>query len=122
MNTEIIVLLSQRLRAERNRLGLSQAEMAERGGVKPRTYQDWERGVSTVAAGFLMVMGQQGLDVIYVMTGTRGEPSSLSAEEQALLDNYRAAKEEGRAAARAVLASVEKQPPTAPGRKSAGSQ
>src|SRR5258708_1507901 len=43
MNAEIRVIFGERLRQERERLGLSQADMAKLGGTKMRTYQDWER-------------------------------------------------------------------------------
>src|SRR2546427_2689984 len=53
MNAEIRVIFGERLRQERERLGLSQADMAKLGGTKMRTYQDWERDVATVSAEFL---------------------------------------------------------------------
>lgn len=71
MNTEFRIFLGERLRAERERLGLSQPDMAALGGVKPRTYQDWERGVAVVSAEFLSVANAHGLDSSYVITGQR---------------------------------------------------
>lgn len=45
--------------------------MAALGAVKPRTYQDWERGIAAVSAEFLSVAGTHGLDASYVITGHR---------------------------------------------------
>ena len=56
---------------ERERLGLLQPDMAALGGVKPRTYQDWERGVALVSAEFLSAVDAHGIDVSYVITGNR---------------------------------------------------
>ncbi len=94
-----------RLREERVRLNREQAEMAELLGAKPRTYQDWERGVSAVSSEFLGTAAALGVDVLYVLTGQRTEPveSTLTPEERALLDNYQHSDEEARRSARLVL-------------------
>lgn len=125
MTTEFRGLLVERLRAERARLGLSQAEMAERGGTKMRTYQDWERGVATVATEFLLAMGAHGLDVVYVLTGKREATLGLiPADESALLDNYRAADAAGQASLQAAGAAFAQQgrPGVAKPRKASGGE
>ncbi|RYF02255.1 MAG: helix-turn-helix transcriptional regulator [Comamonadaceae bacterium] len=71
MSTEIRISMGERLRSERDRLGLSQPDMAALGGVKPRTYQDWERGVALVSAEFLSEADNHGVDVSYVITGSK---------------------------------------------------
>ncbi|MEJ2800896.1 helix-turn-helix transcriptional regulator [Comamonadaceae bacterium PP-2] len=72
MSTEIRVFLATRLREERERLGLSQAQMAQLGGTKTRTYQDWERGLATVSTEFLVVAAAAcSLDLMYVLKGVR---------------------------------------------------
>ncbi len=85
MNTEFRTFFGERLRAERERLGLSQPDMAALGGVKPRTYQDWERGVAVVSAEFLSVANAHGLDSSYVITGQRST-GALSGPAPALAD------------------------------------
>lgn len=85
MKTEFRIFLGERLRAERERLGLSQPDMAALGGVKPRTYQDWERGVAVVSAEFLSVADEHGLDASYVITGHRS--SALSGAIPAPADS-----------------------------------
>ena len=69
-------------------------------------------------------MAAHGLDHLYVLTGQRGlhTVGALTAEESAVLDNYRHATPEGRAAARAVLYAVEKSAPPRPRRKAAGGE
>ena len=85
MSTEIRTSLSERLRSERDRLGLSQPDMAALGGVKPRTYQDWERGIAAVSAEYLSIADARGLDASYVLTGHRSltgpAPAPASSED-----------------------------------------
>lgn len=89
MNTEIRALMGARLRLERERLELLQPDMAALGDVKPRTYQDWERGVAGVSAEFLAVVAAHGVDVLYVVTGERSGNPSLSQTESELLKRLR---------------------------------
>lgn len=63
--------MGARLREERERLGLLQPDMALLGEAKPRTYQDWERGIAVVSAEFLATVAAHGVDVGYVITGRR---------------------------------------------------
>lgn len=122
MNTDFRALMIERLKTERARLKLTQPEFAELGGIPGRTYQDWERGLSPVAAEFLMAIAAHGVDVTYVLTGHRDAMATkMSADETALLDNYAHAGEEGRAVARAALSAVKK-PARAPRKKAAGGQ
>ncbi|WP_250438903.1 helix-turn-helix domain-containing protein [Delftia tsuruhatensis] len=81
MNAEIRVIFGERLRQERERLGLSQADMAKLGGTKMRTYQDWERDVATVSAEFLARISAHGLDISFVLTGLRSfDPNAIQHE------------------------------------------
>lgn len=112
MSTEIRSLIGTRLAEERERLNLKQPAFAALGGAKTRTLQDWERGIAVPGAEFLPTVRQHGVELLYVLTGTRtpaDDGSSLTAEERALVDNYQHADEEGRAAARRALSSLAKQ-------------
>ncbi|CAN7514484.1 helix-turn-helix domain-containing protein [Acidovorax sp. LjRoot129] len=102
MNTEFRVLVAGRLREEREKLGLSQTDMAELGGTKARTYQDWERAVAAVGTEFLALAALRGLDAAYVLTGVRGNSGNLSPDESALLDLYKRADADGRGIVQAV--------------------
>lgn len=102
MNTEIRDLLTRRLREERKRLKLSQDEMAALGGVKARTYQDWERGIASTSAEFLATVQLRGVDSAYVLTGHRRAPADLSPEQASLLACFASTDESGRTALLAV--------------------
>jgi transcriptional regulator with XRE-family HTH domain len=112
---------SERLKAERSRLQLSQAAMADAGGVGLNSQSNYENGHRSPDAAYLSRVAAIGVDVAYLLTGVRTPtPSGTGAndstgaasdsmtrvvtrEEAALLDNYEAADERGRAAARSVL-------------------
>lgn len=84
MDAEIRVIFGERLRQERDRLGLSQAQMADLGCTKARTYQDWERGLASVNAEFLARISVHGVDAQYVLTGLRAfDPSTTSHPQPA---------------------------------------
>lgn len=97
--------IPSRLKEEREKLQITQAEMAEAGGVKPQAVSLYEAGKRSPDAKYLEQVAAVGVDVGYVLTGQRSLPmlSPLTPEENALLDNYKQADEAGRAAARRVL-------------------
>ena len=101
--------ISDRLREERERLELKQTELAEIGGVRVQAVSLYESGKRYPDALYLENIATAGVDVAYVLTGSRTPVATLAREEQALLDNYRAADDSGKAAARAVLSAVTKQ-------------
>lgn len=111
MNAETRVIFGQRLKQERDRLGLSQAAIAERGGTKVRTYQDWERDIATVSAEFLARISAHGVDIEYVLTGRRSAEwiEALGPEARELLGDYEKASKEWRALLRGVAALAAKQ-------------
>ncbi|RKJ83801.1 helix-turn-helix domain-containing protein [Aeromonas veronii] len=86
-NTELRILISVRLKNERLRLGLTQELLAEASGIKRRTLQDWERGLSTPPALQLSALDSVGFDVQYIITGRRqSDGLGESAVHQAVLD------------------------------------
>jgi transcriptional regulator with XRE-family HTH domain len=92
MNTDFRTYISARLKEERGRLQLSQLELAEIGGVKLRTLQDWERGLAPVQTEFLAATRAHGMDVLYVVTGERVVApvpvNSLDVNQTAMLAAY----------------------------------
>lgn len=114
---------SSRLREERKRLGLSQEALAELGGVKLNAQSNYETGKRAPDADYLTRVAAHGVDVAFLFSGQRmlagrGAPANderqpaatgetvmrvVTREEASLLDNYEAADERGRAAARSVL-------------------
>lgn len=102
-------LCGGRLREERERLGLSQQAVADLITVQRAMVSRYERGVAEPGASVLMKLAGAGIDVSYVLFGARTPAvieSALTPEKKALLENYDAADEEGRAAARRVLSSL----------------
>lgn len=88
---DIYPLIGQRLREERKRLRLTQAEFGELGGAAYRSVADWERGVAVPNAAFLAAIADAGADVMYILTGRSAgqEAAPANPREAALLDNYR---------------------------------
>lgn len=62
-----------RLRAERQRLNLSQAALARIGSVSSATQLAYETGASKPDAAYLRRVGESGVDVGHVITGVRKE-------------------------------------------------
>ncbi|MCF5723912.1 helix-turn-helix domain-containing protein [Pseudomonas syringae] len=61
--------ITQRLREERKRLGLTQEELAIIGGVKVNAQSTYERGARVRNAIYLANIAKAGVDVLYVVTG-----------------------------------------------------
>jgi len=60
-----------RLKSERDRLGLSQPEFADKANTKLRTLQNWEGGKNYPSSEFLAEAAKFGVDIAYVLTGQR---------------------------------------------------
>lgn len=63
--------IGERLRAERERLGLTQLAMAEKAGVSRATQVNYESGKRTPELGYLEAAGRFGVDMQFVLTGAR---------------------------------------------------
>ncbi len=76
--------LAERLREARHRLGLTQADLAERLGIPYRTLQDGERGLSLPGAKILEAYARENVDINWLLTGiavrtNSGRPSRTEA-------------------------------------------
>jgi transcriptional regulator with XRE-family HTH domain len=60
----------ERLKSERERLGLSQSAFAEIGGVQKRTQINYEHGNRKPDTKYLEGIAAAGADVAYILTGT----------------------------------------------------
>lgn len=88
-----------RLREERERLAMNQAEFGAVGGVKKLAQLNYEKGERMPDAAYLAAIAAAGADVLYIVTGLRaGSVAPLSRREAALLDNYRASGEDAKKA------------------------
>lgn len=92
----------ERLREERNRLGFSQADFAEIGGVQRLAQINYEKGKRNPDSPYLASIAAAGVDVQYILTGIRSASAPkpvaepLSQRKKILLDNYDNTSEEGR--------------------------
>lgn len=112
---EFINSIGERLREERERLALSQSQMAELAkelGAKGATRQSqalYEKGEQSPSAAYIAAISTSGADVLYILTGQRmgavsNTPTSphLKPDEAALLDNYRHSPPDAQAALKAT--------------------
>lgn len=60
-----------RLKSERKRLDLSQQELGALGGIEANAQGLYERGKRFPNAGYLGSVAKAGVDVLFVITGTR---------------------------------------------------
>ena len=105
--------MNKRLQEERQRLGLTQAEAAEIGGVKRRSQINYEAGDSYPDGRYFASIAAAGADVQYILTGIRSgnAPGTvvLDREETILVDHYRhiADKEDKTAVMKMAMRSAE---------------
>jgi transcriptional regulator with XRE-family HTH domain len=83
------VAIGERLREERKRLKMTQAVFAQVGGIGVSALKMYEGNEREPGALFLAAIANAGADVQYIVTGTPSA-SAVSADEQVLLDGYRA--------------------------------
>lgn len=96
-----------RVRLERDRVGIPLEDLAERCGISPQHQQDIENDRLSPEADYLGLAAQAGLDVVFILTGQRQQPT---AAERQLLSDYRAGSAEGRSAVEANGAAGSQQP------------
>lgn len=63
--------IGERLKDERERLGLTLPEFADIAGAKKNTVIDWQNDVSSPPASRLASLAVAGVDPMYVLTGVR---------------------------------------------------
>ena len=96
------MVIGARLREERNRLGLTQPELAARAGVGKQAQLRYEAGERNPDTVYLAALADAGADVLYIVTGQRNE-RALSSDEQTLIGYYREAPPAVRRAAMGAL-------------------
>lgn len=115
--------LSDRLKAAREALGLSQQGLADVGGVSLRSQQNYEAGLRNPDSAYLAAIAAAGADVLYILTGQRsGGTSAVPAtpRQAALLDNFEHLSEDDkRALERTASALAQSARPVKKGGKAA---
>jgi phage repressor protein C with HTH and peptisase S24 domain len=69
-----MVSLGERLREERERLGMSQTQFGDLAQVTKKTQMLYEGDQRSPKADYLTAIAEQGVDVQYVLTGNRSVP------------------------------------------------
>lgn len=100
--------IGSRLREERIRLGMTQADFADFGTVAKRTALEWEQGKTSPNAVFLAAASRQGVDILYVVNGVRLSDTNTAppADEQAIVEAWRALSPEHKRLASRLLGAI----------------
>ena len=94
--------IGDRLRLERLRLGLNQADFAALAGVTKTSQFNYEKGERSPDANYLAALQPHGVDIHFVVTGEAlpVAESALSSLETELLGYFRGMSEGSREAVR----------------------
>jgi transcriptional regulator with XRE-family HTH domain len=97
--------IGQRLKEERERLGLSQAHFAGIGDLTKQAQINYEQGKRSPDAAYLAALAQHtNIDILYVITGKHTITNdSMNASEVELLKSYRSFDSSGKKAIDAVV-------------------
>lgn len=102
--------IGQRLLRERERLGLTQPDLADVCGVTMRSQRNYEKGERQPDAAYLAAIATAGADVLYILTGQRAggasappPPRAVSEGDRILLDNFHAAPAQVQAGVKTAL-------------------
>ncbi|WP_443190275.1 helix-turn-helix domain-containing protein [Pseudomonas indica] len=100
--------LNERLTEERERLGYTQVQLAKLAGVSKTTQNYYDTGKRSPTADYLETVAGLGIDVLYVITGTRTPmpADSLSPEETQVVIDYRTVPSDDQAAIRRVASAL----------------
>lgn len=94
--------IGDRLREERDRLGLTQTDFAELVGASKNTQSNYEKEVRKPDSDYLLRLSDAGADTIYVLTGHRSS-SQITGQESELIKLFRLSGESTKAALIALL-------------------
>ncbi|KHJ63616.1 helix-turn-helix domain-containing protein [Burkholderia glumae] len=97
------ISIGSRLKEERMRIGLSQAEFAALGGLGKQAQLNYESDARSPDANYLAALSKVGVDVLYVVTGERAQGGPMPDDEAELLDGFRQLNDVGRTAVQASI-------------------
>lgn len=78
-------ILGARLKIERERLGLSQTQLAAIGETTKKSQIDYEKGNSYPKSNYLELVSKVGVDVLFIVTGIK----SPSSHELEIIEKHR---------------------------------
>lgn len=107
--------IGDRLREERERAGYTQEQFGEMLGVKKVAQYNYERGERVPDARYLGLAADNGVDVLYVLTGERHDNVARGNIELGVLQRFRKAKETERYAVTLLLGVLIEEIPVPPG-------
>lgn len=97
-----------RLKSERERLKIGQAQVADKTNVSLKTVGRWEKEIA-IPSDKLSLLAELGFDLLYILTGHRQsivQATPLDSRERALLTNYRESDDTGKRAVEAAASAL----------------
>jgi transcriptional regulator with XRE-family HTH domain len=100
--------VGERLKEERERLGLNQTEFGALLGVSRGTQKNYEQGANSLDLRYVSALEEHGADAAFVLTARRCTPLGqlFSADEAELINQFRSITEEDQAAIRRFLQAM----------------
>jgi transcriptional regulator with XRE-family HTH domain len=100
--------VGERLREERERLGLNQTDFGVLLGVSRGTQKNYELGASSLDLRYVTALEEKGVDAAYVLTGKRSTPLGqlFSPSEELLIKQFRAISDDDQKAIRRFLEAM----------------
>lgn len=115
--------IGDRLREERERLGMNQEAFGAIAGVRKQAQLLYEKGERHPDAQYLAAIAAAGADVLYILTGRRSqavaEVELLPAGDRILLDNFHRAPAAVQAGVKTTLGAFASTRPVKPRGKAA---
>lgn len=100
--------VGERLREERERLGLSQTDFGVLLGVSRGTQKNYELGSSSLDLRYVTALEEKGVDAGYVLTGKRSTPLGqlFTSTEERLIMQFRSISDDDQKAIRRFLQAM----------------
>lgn len=100
--------VGERLREERERLGLNQTDFGKLLGVSRGSQKNYELGASSLDLKYVAALEENGVDAAYVMTGRRSTPlgQRFTPAEEELINQYRSITSSDQEAIRRFLKAM----------------
>lgn len=100
--------IGDRLKEERQRLGLNQSDFAALAGVAKNSQLNYEKGERSPDAEYLAAIAEKGVDVLYVVAGRRtpAAADAISEAEADLLEHFRLLPEGEQGYTRTMIAAL----------------
>lgn len=99
--------IGDRLKEERERLGFNQTDFAAKAGASKNSQYNYEKGERSPDASYLAAVAEQGVDVLYVVTGQRlpKPEGNLTSDEFEMVARIRCLGDEDRGAVKRLLSA-----------------